>query len=109
MNALFSNALFSGILVCAALALPAAAFAQAGGSRDLGRALDDTAITAKVKGEFVRDKEVSALEVAVTTRNGDVQLSGRVRNKHEADKAVRIARSVAGVRSVSSAIEISAN
>jgi hyperosmotically inducible protein len=103
------NALISRILFCVALALPALAFAQADRPRDLGNVIDDTAITAKVKGEFVRDNEVNALDVAVTTRNGDVQLSGVARNVHEADRAVRIARSVPGVRSVSSAIDIRAN
>lgn len=105
------NARLAGLLMLMMLGLPAAAQAQpADGrgapARDVGRVIDDTAITTKIKSEFVRDNEVNALDVSVTTRNGEVKLGGRARSERVADKAVQIARSVPGVVSVSSAIEI---
>lgn len=71
----------------------------------------DTAITAKVKGTFIReklfgDKDVSAMGVSVETTNGIVHLSGTVDNRTQADNAIKLARSVSGVKKVESTIEV---
>ena len=67
----------------------------------------DAMITAKVKTEFAKDKEVSALNINVDTDNkGAVTLKGKAKSKAEADKAVSIARSVQGVTSVKSEIQV---
>ena len=64
-----------------------------------GAYVDDSMITAKVKTAFVEDKDVSALNIGVTTTKGVVQLSG-TGSPDEARKASDIARRVEGVRSV---------
>lgn len=64
-----------------------------------GAFVDDSVITAKVKTAFVGDKDVSALNIGVTTSNGVVQLTG-TGSPEEARKATDIARNVEGVRAV---------
>lgn len=69
----------------------------------------DTAITAKVKGMYIREKlmgtEVSPIGVHVETTNGVVYLSGTVDNEIEKTNAVKLAKSVKGVKKVQSRIE----
>jgi hyperosmotically inducible periplasmic protein len=65
-----------------------------------GEYLDDSVITAKVKSAFVADKQVSALDIKVTTFKGVVQLSGFAGSQQEIDRAVELAREVPGVKSV---------
>ncbi len=66
----------------------------------IGRYIDDSVISAKVKSAFAVDKTVSALDVKVATFNGVVQLSGFVDSAEQASKAEEIAASIKGVRSV---------
>ena len=68
----------------------------------------DSVITTKVKAEMAKDKQVSAIHIKVDTdNNGVVQLSGKAKNREEADKAVQIARNVKGVVAVEDHIQIS--
>jgi hyperosmotically inducible protein len=67
----------------------------------------DTAITAKVKGTFIReklfgDKDVAVMGVTVETTNGVVYLTGDVADQAQADNAIKLAKSVKGVKSVES-------
>lgn len=75
--------------------------------------LTDTAITSKIKGLYVRDKlmgrEIAPIAVHVETNNGIVYLSGNVDNQLQSDNAIRLAKSVKGVKRVESRIEIDAN
>jgi hyperosmotically inducible protein len=66
--------------------------------------IGDSVITAKVKAALVKDPEVKALEVGVKTDHGTVILSGFVDNEKQARRAQEIAISVAGVKSVKSAL-----
>jgi len=68
--------------------------------------VDDTVITTKVKGLFAKDRDVSALNIEVKTVNGVVELGGTAKSKAEADKAVSLARSVQGVKSVQNNIRM---
>lgn len=65
-----------------------------------GEYIDDTTITAKVKTALLADKDVSGLSINVETFKGIVQLSGFASSTSEAQKAVQIARTTAGVKSV---------
>ena len=49
--------------------------------------LGDAAITAKVKTELIKDKDVSAMNVNVDTSNGIVTLKGTAKTRAAADKA----------------------
>jgi hyperosmotically inducible protein len=65
----------------------------------VGEVLDDSLITTKVKSAFVADKDVSAMDISVSTNNGVVSLSGKG-SADEARKAAQIASNVSGVKSV---------
>lgn len=81
-------------------AAPLAGCSSTPTSRSAGGFVDDAALTAKVKTALARDKDVSALDVNVTTYRGVVQLSGFVRNEDQARRAGELARDVEGVRNV---------
>lgn len=65
-----------------------------------GEYFDDTAITMKVKAEIFNDPMLSVSEINVETFKGVVQLSGFVASQAAADRAMQVARSVSGVKSV---------
>src|SRR3954468_15332974 len=100
------------ILICASVLLGSAgiAFTSGCGStaehRSTGAFIDDSAITAKVKGAFVQDDVVKAMDVKVDTYNGTVQLSGFVDNAAQKSRAEQIARGIAGVRDVTNNIQM---
>ena len=72
--------------------------------------IQDSVITAKIKAEMAKDKEVSALHIKVDTDNkGVVQLSGTAKSQAEVEKAVSIANGVKGVTAVENNIQIAAN
>ena len=67
----------------------------------------DAVITTKIKAEYAKDKQVSALNVMVKTDDkGVVTLSGNAKSKAEADQAVKIARDTKGVSSVRNEIKV---
>ncbi len=57
-------------------------------------------ITAKVKGAIFNDPDLKVNEINAETFKGVVQLSGFVRSQADMDKAVQVARGIAGVKSV---------
>lgn len=71
-----------------------------------GEYLDDSAITAKVKTAIFNEPDLKVMEIAVETFRGEVQLSGFVSSRADANRAVEVARGVAGVRSVSNDMQV---
>ncbi len=71
-----------------------------------GEMIDDSVITTKVKAAFVEDKTVAAMNINVETYKGTVQLSGFANSASEMSRAVEIARSVKGVKSVKNDIRL---
>lgn len=72
---------------------------------------NDSMITAKVKGMYVReklygDKDISVTGIKVITTNGTVYLTGNVDNQDQADNAVKLAKSVKGVKNVESKLVV---
>lgn len=67
---------------------------------------DDSATTARIKGKYVGDKQVSALDIGVETYNGNVQLSGYADNREEIQRAADLARTTPGVKSVHNDIHL---
>ena len=57
-------------------------------------------VTAKAKAAILNDSSLKVNEINVETFKGVVQLSGFVRSQTDIDKAVQVARGVAGVKSV---------
>lgn len=78
----------------------------AGAFTKAGQAIDDTAITTKVKAAMARDKEVSATSVSVETVQGEVRLSGFVNSTSEKQRAEQLALQVEGVRSVQNGLVV---
>jgi hyperosmotically inducible protein len=63
-------------------------------------AVDDTAITTKVKGAVMAEPGLKTLQIDVDTKNGVVTLTGTVDNPTLKERATQIAQNVDGVRSV---------
>jgi hyperosmotically inducible protein len=74
------------------------------GRETAGSYAKDKEITAKIKADLYKDKEVKGTEVRVTTLNGVVQLSGFVDSQTAKDRAEQIARSVSGVVEVQNSL-----
>jgi len=89
-----------GISSCAIVATTFTGCASTPTHESTGEAIDDTAITAKIKAKYAGDRDVSAMQVGVETYKGVVQLSGFVNNDYAKKKAEQLARQVAGVARV---------
>jgi osmotically-inducible protein OsmY len=70
------------------------------GRQSAGEAVDDTAITAKVKSNLLADSLVSASVIDVDTLAGTVSLNGIVTSEQERQRAIQVARSTQGVKQV---------
>jgi osmotically-inducible protein OsmY len=71
-----------------------------------GANVSDAVITTKIKADLFKEPELSAMAIHVETEKGVVMLSGFVDKKADAEKAVRLAKSVEGVSQVKSAIKV---
>jgi len=69
-------------------------------SDNVGVALDDTAITAKVKAAILAEPGLKVLQINVDTMNGVTTLSGSADSQQMSDRAKEIAGAVAGVKGV---------
>ncbi|MGB9762033.1 MAG: BON domain-containing protein [Caldimicrobium sp.] len=70
------------------------------GKRSIGSYLTDKEITAKIKAKFIADPELKAFSIDVDTLNGVVTLTGVVERESQKEKAVKLAKSVEGVKQV---------
>lgn len=71
-----------------------------------GEYIDDSVITAKVKAAILNEPTLKVAEINVETFKGVVQLSGFVSSQAAANRAVEVARSVGGVKSVKNDMRI---
>ena len=62
--------------------------------------IDDTVITTKVKAAVFEEPSLKSAEINVETFKGVVQLTGFVRARADINKAVQVAKSIKGVKSV---------
>lgn len=93
--------------LCAGAVLPFTSGCAGTATRQsTGEFVDDSAITAKIKAEFVRDEAVKAREINVDTFKGVVQLSGFVDTAAQKARAAEIARGVNGVVDVKNSITV---
>lgn len=99
MTRRFQSALAQSVLATTLL-VSLAACAPTQTREGTGEYVDDSVITTKVKAAYAGDPTVKATQVKVETFKGTVQLSGFVDSAESARKAVELARSVAGVKSV---------
>ena len=68
--------------------------------RGFGQRVDDQTIETKVKAALLGAPDVSGTAISVEVRGGEVQLSGFVKSRAEAQRAVDLARRVDGVTRV---------
>ena len=71
-----------------------------------GSKLDDTVTTGKVKAALMDDKDVKSGQINVETKGGVVSLSGFVTGDKIKRRAVEVAKSVGGVKSVVDAMYV---
>ncbi len=71
-----------------------------------GEYIDDTVITTKVKAAILNEPMLKSAEINVETFKGVVQLSGFVSSSASIDKAIEVARGVAGVKSVKNSMHL---
>ncbi|MBL8483403.1 MAG: BON domain-containing protein [Rhodocyclaceae bacterium] len=93
-------------LAAATLGLGLAGCAGTRHQESTGEYVDDAAVTTKVKAAFVKDKDVSALDIKVQTFKGTVQLSGFAPSQDVRYRAEQIARATPGVKAVSNDIQL---
>ncbi|MFQ5950086.1 MAG: BON domain-containing protein [Nitrospiria bacterium] len=74
--------------------------------RGFGEIVDDASITASVKARLIKDPKVKAFDVNVDTEEGKVTLHGHVGSRKIRNRAIKLARSVKGVRKVISKLEV---
>ncbi|NUW55678.1 molecular chaperone OsmY [Cronobacter turicensis] len=72
----------------------------------VGNFMDDSAITAKVKAALVDDEQIKSTDISVKTEKSVVTLSGFVESQTQAEEAVKIAKGVEGVASVSDKLHV---
>lgn len=89
-------ATLGGVLLMAT-ALGCASTAKQEGT---GEYVDDTVITSKVKAAIFNEPTLKSAEINVETFKGVVQLSGFVSSQAAENRAVEVARTVGGVKSV---------
>ena len=65
-----------------------------------GNAIDDAAITTKVKAAILAEPGLKVLQIDVDTKNGVTTLSGAVDSQASIDKAKEVTAAVTGVKSV---------
>jgi hyperosmotically inducible protein len=80
--------------------LGAAGCASTATQEGTGEYVDDSVITTKVKAAILNEPTLKVAEINVETFKGVVQLSGFVNSQADIAKAIQVARSVAGVKSV---------
>ena len=74
--------------------------------RTFGEGADDTVIVSRIKAKLVKDPIVHALRINVHSFLGNVTLRGNVYQKYEADRAIKLAKQVRGVKAVKSELVI---
>lgn len=68
--------------------------------RTAGQTIDDSTITTAINMKIMEDSELQYLKINVDTFQGHVTLTGTVPSKEAADRLVKIARGVEGVKTV---------
>ena len=72
-------------------------------------AVDDAAITTKVKAALLADDQVKGTQINVDTNGGTVKLTGTVDSQAQVQRAVEVAKGINGVQKVDNNLVASAN
>jgi hyperosmotically inducible protein len=77
-----------------------------GAAEQVGRAISDTAITAKIKAAILAEPGLKVMQIDVETTNGVVMLTGTVDSRSDRDKAGLIAAGTDGVKDVENQLTV---
>lgn len=66
----------------------------------VGSAIDDTAVTGRVKAALLADPGIKSLDIGVLTHQGEVQLTGFVNTQAQIEQARKLAAAAEGASSV---------
>lgn len=102
------NTKIASALLCGALLAPVAGYAaEKTMTQNVKETVADSVITTKIKAEYAKDKQVSAMRIKVETDDkGVVTLSGNAKSKSESAQAEKLARDTKGVTSVRNDITV---
>lgn len=104
MGVLFLNG--TGCILLVAGGAGAVGYEVAKDDRKIGTKFSDASVTSSVKTRLIKDSDVKASNINVDTYNGVVTLHGHVPNSGVKTRAVKLAKSVKGVKSVRSKLKI---
>jgi osmotically-inducible protein OsmY len=90
----------AALLLAGFLAGPLASCASTSSHQSTGEYIDDSAISNKVRGELIGDKDLNVFKIDVTTYDRVVQLSGFVNSESIKTHAGKVAANVQGVKNV---------
>jgi len=68
--------------------------------------VDDAWITTKIRSKYVADPDINPFNISVTTEEGVVYLTGRVKESDQKTEAQRLAADTEGVKSVVNHIQV---
>ncbi|WP_340678881.1 BON domain-containing protein [Paraglaciecola sp.] len=103
---LVSGKIFRSVFLTSILLTSVVSCAGSATKESTGEYLDDSVITTSVKAAILKNKELKIAEINVETFKGVVQLSGFVNSQSDINTAVKVARSVKGVKSVKDDMQI---
>ncbi len=104
-----SALLVTGLLGCNKAERQEAKTEASQAANKASNAMDDAAITTKVKSALLADDQVKGTQINVDTSGGSVTLTGTVDSQAQVQRAVEIAKGVSGVQSVKNNLAASAN
>lgn len=105
-------AVMLGSVLASGSALAANTTAESAGQKvdssmsKVGNFMDDSTITAKVKAALVDHESIKSTDISVKTEEKVVTLSGFVESQAQAEEAVKVAKEVEGVSSVSDKLHV---
>jgi hyperosmotically inducible periplasmic protein len=76
------------------------------GRQTVGKAIDDTVLTARVKTALLREPGIKSTDVKVETNQGRVLLSGFVDSEEQKRRSVLVASRVEGVKEVRDGLNV---
>jgi hypothetical protein len=88
------------LILAGLLTGPMAACSSTPTSQSTGEYIDDSAISNKVRAEFIADADLNVFQIDVTTYKGVVQLSGFVDSVSIKERAGSVAAGIDGVKGV---------
>lgn len=74
--------------------------------QDASASIDDSTITAKIKGKLLNAAGIDSNEISVKTVAGTVYLSGFVKSDSQLNQVTNIAANIEGVKTVQSSIAV---